>query len=149
MPKNLQVCGHGNLPINFQVRSRKKCKKCIGQHLCENAKNSQVCSQGKMPKPRRFVVTELCIGQHFCKKCQKLAGSQSQRMLKTRRSTVREDVTNLQLSGYGKMLKTRRSAVMEKCGKPAGLRSQKYANKLPGLPLWRNEKMYRSAFLRK
>ena len=54
--------------------------------VTKNAKNSQVCSHGKMTKTFRSAFTE---------KYQKLAGLPARKMLKTHRSAVAEKYQNL------------------------------------------------------
>ena len=128
-------------------------KKCIGQHLWKHPKKSQVRGHEKwvklagprsrkMPKTRRYAVTEICqktskfvVKKNFKMhrlalmqksqklhdhgKCQKLAVLRSRKMPKTYRSAVTENANNSQVRGQGKMPKTRRSEVTEICQKPS------------------------------
>ena len=150
-------------------------KKCTGQHLCKNPKNSQVRGDGKRqklagPRPRKNA-KNLQVRGHgnmpknfqvrshkkikkvhrsaFMWKSEKLASLQSRKMPK-----------NSQVRVYKKIPKTRGSAVTEngknsqvrlyeKCQKPARPRSQKYAKKLPNSRSQKNLKIHRSAFMHK
>ena len=63
--KNPQVHSHRNVAINFLASRHGEMKKCIAQHFCEDAKNSQVRGHGKVPKltgqRSRFITADWSI----------------------------------------------------------------------------------------
>ena len=135
-----------------------KCQKLAGPRSSENAKNSQVHGHRKMPKSQVHVhgkISKTCRSV-FMEKFLKLAGPRSWKNFKnsqvyahrSRRINYQvrshknckkcisqhlcKNTKNSQVCGHEKMSKTRRFAVKKTCKNPAGLQSQKYANKLPG-----------------